>query len=88
MASAKEGSMTADSGSAEDSMTGTSASPPTGQGVTIGGPVDWARVKRRQAKDADLVAAYASGIGEHGISNACYRLAGILRRQARELSEQ
>lgn len=45
-------------------------------------PVNWAKVKRRQAHEADRVAAIASGIGEYGIANACYRLVGILRRQA------
>jgi hypothetical protein len=45
----------------------------------------WAKIKRRQARDADGLAAVASGIGEHGIANACYRLAGILRRQAEDL---
>lgn len=46
---------------------------------------DWAKVKRGQANEADQVAAYASGIGEYGIANACYRLAGLLRRQATEI---
>ena len=39
-------------------------------------------VKRRQAHAADDLAAVASGIGEYGIANACYRLAGILRQHA------
>ena len=42
----------------------------------------WAKIKRSQARDADRLAAVASGIGEYGIANACYRLAGILRRHA------
>ena len=44
--------------------------------------VSWARVKRMQALDAEQVAAVASGIGEYAIANACYKLAGILRKQA------
>jgi hypothetical protein len=47
----------------------------------------WAKIKRRQARDADHLAAVASGIGEHGIANACYRLAGILRGQAEGLEK-
>lgn len=47
----------------------------------------WARVKRNQAKEADRVAACASGIGEYGIANANYKLAGILRQQAQALEE-
>lgn len=47
--------------------------------------INWAKIKRQQAKDADSLAAVASGIGEYGISNSCYRLAGILRRQAEEI---
>jgi hypothetical protein len=47
--------------------------------------MSWAKIKRRQADDADSLAAVASGIGEYGIANACYRLAGILRRQAEEI---
>lgn len=43
---------------------------------------DWSRIKRGQAHEADRVAATASGIGQFGISNACYALASILRRQA------
>lgn len=39
-------------------------------------------VKRRQAQNADYLAAIASGIGEYGIANACYRLAFILRQHA------
>lgn len=30
----------------------------------------------------------ASGIGEHGIANANYRLAGILRREAEEIEQR
>ena len=45
----------------------------------------WAKIKRQQAREADRFAAVASGIGEHGIANACYRLSGILRRQAEDL---
>ena|ERR1700691_2157017 len=48
----------------------------------------WAEIKRQQARDADRFAAVASGIGEHGIANACYRLAGILRQQAADLEKQ
>jgi hypothetical protein len=44
--------------------------------------MSWAKIKRGQANDADRLAAVASGIGEYGISNACYRLAGLLRQQA------
>jgi hypothetical protein len=44
--------------------------------------VSWAKIKRRQADDADNLAAVASGIGEYAIANACYRLAAILRREA------
>ena len=43
---------------------------------------DWAAVKKQQAHDADALAAVASGIGEYGIANACYRLAAILRQHA------
>jgi len=39
-------------------------------------------VKRRQACAADDLAAIASGVGEYGVANACYRLAGILRQHA------
>jgi hypothetical protein len=45
---------------------------------------DWvAAAKKQQASDADCLAAIASGIGEYGIANACYRLATILREHAR-----
>lgn len=48
------------------------------------GAGDWvAAAKKRQAEDADRMAAVASGIGEYGIANACYRLAAILRQHAR-----
>jgi hypothetical protein len=40
------------------------------------------KVKRRQACAADDLAAVASGVGEYGIANACYRLAAILRQHA------
>ena len=44
---------------------------------------DWVPpAKRRQAREADSMAAIASGIGEYGIANACYRLAAILRQHA------
>ena len=44
---------------------------------------DWVTAaKKRQAHDADRMAAVASGIGEYGIANACYRLAAILRQHA------
>jgi hypothetical protein len=44
---------------------------------------DWvAAAKKRQAHEADQLAAVASGIGEYGIANACYRLAAILRQHA------
>jgi hypothetical protein len=43
---------------------------------------DWPGVKKRQAQKTDQVAAIAAGIGEYGIANACYRLAGILRQHA------
>jgi hypothetical protein len=46
----------------------------------------WAKIKRGQARDADGLAAVASGIGEYGIANACYRLAGLLRSQAAALA--
>jgi hypothetical protein len=49
--------------------------------------MSWAKIKRNQANDADQLAACASGIGEYGIANACYRLAGILRKQATEIEE-
>jgi hypothetical protein len=42
--------------------------------------VTWTEVKKQQAADADYLAAVASGIGEYGIANACYRLAAILRQ--------
>ena len=61
------------------------ASPAGGSGDEGTG---WAKIKRRQAGEADRVAATASGIGEHGIANACYRLAGILRRQAEDLEKR
>jgi hypothetical protein len=48
--------------------------------------IDWRAAmpkrKRQQAREADQMAAVASGIGEYGIANACYRLAGILRQHA------
>lgn len=47
--------------------------------------MSWAKIKRRQADDADGLAAVASGIGEYEIANSCYRLAGLLRRQAQEI---
>lgn len=50
--------------------------------------MSWATIKRRQADDADRLAAVASGIGEYGIANACYRLAGILRRQSDEIKAE
>lgn len=50
--------------------------------------INWADVKRRQADEADKVAAVAAGIGEYEIANACYRLAGILREQAAENDRQ
>ena len=44
---------------------------------------DWvAAAKKQQAHEADHLAAVASGIGEYGIANACYRLAFILRQHA------
>jgi hypothetical protein len=44
---------------------------------------DWVAVaKRRQADAADALAGIASGIGEYGIANSCYRLASILRQHA------
>jgi hypothetical protein len=46
--------------------------------------MSWAAIKRKQAREADALAAVAAGIGEYGIANACYRLAGILMRQAIE----
>ena len=50
---------------------------------TGAGDEDWvATVKKRQAHEADHLAAIASGIGEYGIANACYRLAAILRQHA------
>jgi hypothetical protein len=45
----------------------------------------YAKVKRKQAHEADHLAAVASGIGQYGIANACYGLAGILRAEAIEL---
>jgi hypothetical protein len=50
--------------------------------------VNWAKIKRQQARDADGLAAVASGVGEYGIANACYRLAGLLRRQAAEIEAE
>jgi hypothetical protein len=50
--------------------------------MTTAMTINWARVKRLQALDAEQLAAVASGIGEYGIANACYRLAEILRQQA------
>lgn len=47
----------------------------------------WAEIKFRQARDADRTAEVAAGIGEYAIANEAYRLAGILRRQAREIRE-
>lgn len=45
---------------------------------------DWVTAaKKKQAHQADDLAAVASGIGEYGIANACYRLAAILRQHAR-----
>lgn len=49
--------------------------------------MSWAKIKRNQANDADSLAAVASGIGEYGITNACYRRAGILKEQARLYAE-
>lgn len=46
----------------------------------------WAKIKKSQANDADRLAAVASGIGEYGLSNACYRLADILRGEAADLT--
>jgi hypothetical protein len=46
---------------------------------------DWARVKRQQAHEFDSCANVASGIGEYGAANACWRVAGILRAQAAEI---
>ena len=47
------------------------------------GERDWvAAAKKKQAREADHLAAIASGIGEYGIANACYRLAAILRQHA------
>jgi hypothetical protein len=48
---------------------------------------NWTEVKRRQAHDADSLAAVASGIGEYGVANACYKLAAILRQQATSISD-
>jgi hypothetical protein len=61
--------------------------PPLLRGAVAGSGADvsWAKIKRQQAGEADRLAAVASGIGEYGIANACYRLAGILRRQAAEI---
>lgn len=57
-------------------MTDTTTPAKTGTG-------DWvAAAKKRQAREADTMAAVASGIGEYGIANACYRLAAILRQHA------
>jgi hypothetical protein len=51
--------------------------------VTETAASDWVpAAKRRQAHEADSMAAIASGIGEYGIANACYRLAAILRQHA------
>jgi F420-dependent methylenetetrahydromethanopterin dehydrogenase len=47
----------------------------------------WASIKRDQAREADHVAIIASGIGEYGIANACFRLAAILHQQAREIEK-
>jgi len=45
---------------------------------------DWVTdAKKQQADEADHMAAVASGIGEYGIANACYRLAAILRQHAK-----
>ena len=45
---------------------------------------DWVvNAKKRQADEADHMAAVASGIGEYKIANACYRLAAILRQHAK-----
>lgn len=49
--------------------------------------VGWAKIKRGQANDADRLAAVASGIGEYGIANTIYRLAGILRREAADIED-
>lgn len=48
-------------------------------------PGAWIAAKRRQARAADAVAAVAAGIGEYGIANEVYRLAGILRDHAAEM---
>ena len=50
--------------------------------------IGWAKIKRQQADEADHIAAIASGIGEYGISNACYTLASILRQQAEEIEKE
>lgn len=47
--------------------------------------INWAKVKRSQAHDADSLANIASGIGEYGIANIIWRLAEILRAEAREI---
>lgn len=49
---------------------------------------NWASRKRKQASQAEQLAAVASGIGEYGISNANYRLEGILRKQAADIMAQ
>ena len=63
----------------------------TADGLAQAGPdtdgAGWAKIKRRQAREADSFAGVASGIGEHGIANALYRLVGILRRQAEDLEK-
>lgn len=45
----------------------------------------WAAVKRRQAHEFDSCGNVASGIGEHGAANACWRVAAILRHEARNM---
>lgn len=50
--------------------------------------MSWSDIKRRQANEADTLAAVASGIGEYGVANACYKLAGRLRREAQEIKDR
>lgn len=49
--------------------------------------IDWAKVKRRQAREFDTCGNVASGIGEHGVANACWRGAAVLRNQAKTITD-
>lgn len=50
--------------------------------------INWAKVKRKQAREAEHTGEVAAGVGEHGIANACYRLQDLLTRQAKEIEDE